>query len=368
MDIEASAASVQSTTATSCGPSHEHPVTIITSQTSPAPPADTGQVLRRRRVPVKAGTKSVPETKTTTNVFWQHFAHRRKQSGKDYCVLIASGSGANADIVDVSVAGPEDEGLVWKQIRAYWDARRGPLRKYIGLADVETVERVKIRFAKFDKQKDAFIGMVEPLDTAERRENLQRSAERSRACVDIIDGPHCFYTHTWEHDERACPSSIDSAFSCPVEMAQKYQRQLTIMEGLWYLTHCFHDPSMGALQKSLNREPDPPLILRYSDFQSSGNEQPRDRIFHGLLLRDREVGSMFVVSGVMLQGLVSLVTILLTLVTGFSSNDFNLGLSAGNLFVNWISIMHRPRRPEANLAHHNSWYGKEGTQGESKRE
>ncbi len=206
--------------------------------------------------------------------------------------------------------------------------------------------------------------------------------------MDPNEGPGCLYirsTDTWEHDQQDCPSSYSERElngPCPLESEEKNLRCLTIMEGLWYLTHCFHDPSMGAQQKSLNLEPDVPLILRYRlvcglirimtlsanagdrDFKSIGNYQPRDAIFHGLLLRERGVGSMFVVSGVMFEGLVSLVTMLLTLLTSFWSNDFNIGLSAGNLFVNWISTMHYPRRPKANPAHHNSWYGKEGGKGE----
>jgi hypothetical protein len=151
---------------------------------------------------------------------------------------------------------------------------------------------------------------------------------------------------------------------------------------MWYLTHCFHDPSMGAQQKSLDLKQDEPLILRYrlvcglirimtfsadavdSDFQSTDNHQPRDKVFHGLLLREREVGRMLDVSGVIFKGVVSLVTILLTLVISFWSNNFNVGLSAANLFVNWISTIHHPRRPKANPAQHNSWYGKEGGKGD----
>ena len=200
--------------------------------------------------------------------------------------------------------------------------------------------------------------------------------------MDPREGPGCVYipsADTWEHDQQDCPlgSNSDPELTgpCPLESEQKNLSCLTIMEGLWYLTHCFHDPSLGAQQKSLNQEPDVPLLLRYrlvcglirivtlsanavdSDFRSAGNYQPRDAIFHGLLLREREVGSMF-------EGLVSLVTILLTLVISFWSNNFNIGLSAGNLFVNWVSTMHHPRRPKANPAHHNSWYGKEGGKGE----
>ena len=146
MDIEASAASVQGTTATSI-PSHEHPGTIIAWQTSPAPPANSGHV--RRRGLVKAGS-TMERTRTerkeygSKDAFWQHFVHRREKSGKDHCVLVAWRSGASAHIFDVPVTDPEDEELVWNQIRAHYYARRGIWRKYISLADVEKVERVKV--------------------------------------------------------------------------------------------------------------------------------------------------------------------------------------------------------------------------------
>ncbi|KIW41800.1 hypothetical protein, variant [Exophiala oligosperma] len=297
MDIEASAASVQSTTSIS-GPSHEHPEAIIAWQTSPATPANSGQVRRRGLVKADSTmerTKIERKEYGSTNAFWQHFEHRREQGGKDHCVLIAWRSCASAYIVDVPVTDPEDEELVWNQIRAHYYARRGTWRKYISLADVEKVERVKIRFAGFNEQKDAFIGKVEPLDTSGRRETLKKSAERWRACVDPREGPGCVYipsTDTWEHDQLDCPlgshSDPELTGPCPLESEQKTLSCLTIMEGLWYLTHCFHDPSVGAQQKSLNLEPDEPLILRYSDFQSTGNYQPRDAIFRGLLLRERE--------------------------------------------------------------------------------
>lgn len=84
MDIEASAASVQGTTATSI-PSHEHPGTIIAWQTSPAPPANSGHV--RRRGLVKAGS-TMERTRTerkeygSTDAFWQHFVHRGRKVGR----------------------------------------------------------------------------------------------------------------------------------------------------------------------------------------------------------------------------------------------------------------------------------------------
>jgi hypothetical protein len=140
MDIEASAASVQSTTATG-EPSHEHPENIVAWQTSPAPPANSGQV--RRRGLVKADS-TIQRTKTerkecgSTDAFWDHFVHR---SGTDHCVLIAWRSGANAFIFDVPVTNPENEEPIWNQIRAHYYAQRGTWRKYIS---VEKVERVKV--------------------------------------------------------------------------------------------------------------------------------------------------------------------------------------------------------------------------------
>ncbi len=59
-------------------------------------------------------------------------------------MLIAWRSRACAHIFDVPMTDPEDEELVWNQIRAHYYARRGTWRKYISLADVEKVERVKV--------------------------------------------------------------------------------------------------------------------------------------------------------------------------------------------------------------------------------
>jgi hypothetical protein len=146
MDIEASAASVQSITAT-IEPSHDHPETVIAWQTSPAPPANSGQTHRRGLVKAHSAferTKTERKEYGSTDAFWAYFADRRERSGKDHCVLIAWRSGASAYIFDIPVTDPEDEELAWNNIRAHYYARRGAWRKYISFADVEEVERAKV--------------------------------------------------------------------------------------------------------------------------------------------------------------------------------------------------------------------------------
>jgi hypothetical protein len=77
-----------------------------------------------------------------------------------------------------------------------------------------------------------------------------------------------------------------------------------------------------------------------SEFKTAGyGEQPRDQKFLGVLIIERQLGSVFDMPIVAFKCITSVLMLVVTIVGGFVCGDWNSGFAAGSWFANWVLAM-----------------------------
>ena len=111
---------------------------------------DLEEPRRRRPRSRPTGTQVQKGTDAPTLSFYQtFFEHASQDSGPDHCLFLCWGPPGNQRAIDIPVSDPDDEVIIFSDIRRRWFEHRGRWQRLFPFHGVVAVKEVKVNLFNF---------------------------------------------------------------------------------------------------------------------------------------------------------------------------------------------------------------------------